>query len=107
MFCEARNLKNMSFASTGARFFKNRCFQRICEKALILTPFWEPKNIDFRIFFVIFSMQISNNVLEAKKIETNVELDGSYRLLALDSGVPQAPGERKKGSEASGARTSR
>ena len=46
-------------------------------------------------------MQNSNNVLEAKKIEKNVELDGSYSLLALDSGVPQAPGERKReGSEA-------
>ena len=67
----------------------------------ILNGFWEgfseAKILDFRIFFDVFWKQISNNVLEAKKIEKNAELDGSYPILALDSGAPHAPGEKKRG----------
>ena len=95
-FWEAQNLKNWVLASTRAWFLKNRCLPKICEKTWILSPFWEAKILNFRIFLHIFWKQISNNVLEAKKFEKNVELDGSYPLLALDSGHPQAPGERKR-----------
>ena len=40
-FLEARNLKNINFASTGARFLQNRYFQKISKKCSILTSFWE------------------------------------------------------------------
>ena len=65
--------------------------------AWILGGFWEAQIINFCIFSYVFWKQISNNVLEAKKIEKNVELDGSYQILALDSGAPHAPGEKKRG----------
>ena len=63
----------------------------------ILGGFWEAKIINFCIFSHVFWKQISNNVLEAKKIEKNVELDGSYQILVLRSGGPHAPGEKKRG----------
>ena len=63
----------------------------------ILGGFWEAKIINFRVFSHVFWKQISNNILKAKKIEKNVELDGSYQILALDSGAPHAPGEKKRG----------
>ena len=59
--------------------------------------FWEAKFINFRTFSHVFRKQISNTVLEGQKIEKNVELDGSYQILALDSGAPHAPGEKKRG----------
>ena len=69
----------------------------------ILKAFWMDfgrvlgnKIINFCIFSHVFWKQISNNVLEATKIEKNVELDGSYQIWALDSGAPHAPGERKR-----------
>ena len=59
--------------------------------------FWEAKFINFRTFSHVFWKQISNKVLEATKIEKNVELDGSYQILVLRSGGPHAPGEKKRG----------
>ena len=57
----------------------------------------EAKIINFCMFSHVFWKQISNNVLEAKKIEKNIELDGSYQILVLRSGGPHAPGEKKRG----------
>ena len=56
-FWEARNLKNSNFASTGARFFKNRGFQKNSDFGKVLGGVWEPKTIDFRTLFDVFSMQ--------------------------------------------------
>ena len=68
----------------------------------ILGGFWEAKIINFWIFSHVFWKQISNNVLEAKKIEKNVELDGSYQILALRSGGLMLLGrEKERGPEAS------
>ena len=43
-----RNLKNINFASTGARFSRNRRFQHISKKTLILAPFREAKTVKNR-----------------------------------------------------------
>ena len=42
----------------------------------MLTPFWEAKKLDFRIYFDVFGNQISNNVLGVQKIKKISILDG-------------------------------
>ena len=56
-FWEARNLKNSNFASTGARFFKNRGFQKNSDFGRVLGGVWGTKILDFRSLFDVFSMQ--------------------------------------------------
>ena len=41
----------------------------------VLEGFWEAQILDFRIFFVIFSMQILECKLEGQKIEKNGQQD--------------------------------
>ena len=63
--------------------------------------FWEAKILDFRTFFIIFSMLILKSVSEEQKISTRGPKKVDDGNLGLDSGGPQAPGERKReGSEA-------
>ena len=45
-------MKNSNFASTGARFFKNRRFQKSSHFGRVWGRFWEATNLDFRTFFV-------------------------------------------------------
>ena len=56
----------------------------ICEKTLILNPFWESKNIDFHIFFDIFWKYFSSSVLNAKKTTKIVHKDEGVHFLGSD-----------------------
>ena len=68
----------------------------------VLGEFWEAETLDFRIFFVIFSMQNFDCNFEGPKIEKKSRQDGECENLALDSGRPRLPGERnREGSESS------
>ena len=81
---------------------KNQCFPKKCAKTLILNPFWEAKNHDFRIFFNVFGKQISNNVLGAPKIEKISILDGVDCNFGPALRNVRPAGERiREGSEAS------
>ena len=70
---------------------KNRRFPKICEKTSILGPFWEAKIDDFRIFFVIFSMQNLECKLEGQKIEKNARKEAEAIFLSRFGG-PCGPG---------------
>ena len=66
----------------------------------VLGGFWEAKIHDFRIFFIVFSKSFLKHAREQQKIDPRAQQDGSCAFLLLDSGSPQAPGERKReGSE--------
>ena len=81
---------------------KNQCFPKICEKALILSPCWEAKNLDFRISVDVFSMPLLNNILEATKIEKNCTQEEHTDDFGLALRNARLAGERKReGSEAS------
>ena len=49
-----------------------------------MSPFWEAKIIDFRIFFDIFWKYFSNNVVNAKKIVKIVHKDDKVNFLGSD-----------------------
>ena len=67
-----------------------------------LGGFWESKIINFRTFSHVFWKQISNNVLEAKKIEKNGSKTTMGHHLGWDLRNVRPAGERKReGSEAS------
>ena len=84
----------MSKSSQNLHVFLDIDFGRI------LGGFWEGKILDFRTFFVIFSMQNLACNLEGQKIEKKSLQDGECENLPLDSGHPRPPGERKReGSE--------
>ena len=53
----------------------------------------EAQILDFRIFFVIFSMPIFECKLERQKIEKNIHLIGSAGEFEIGSAVRAGPGE--------------
>ena len=68
---------------------------------MVLIGFWEAKNLDFRLFFDIFSKQKSKCVLEAKKIEKKRPTRDRGRIFGSARRNARPPGERKReGSEA-------
>ena len=56
--------------------------------------FGKAQIIDFPTFFDVFSKLISKRVSKGEKNGPRREKDGSCGTLDLDSGGPQAPGER-------------
>ena len=60
----------------------------------ILGGFWETKNLNFRTFFVIFSKQILEDVLEGEKIEKKVVRRRSAGDFGSARRNVRSPGER-------------
>ena len=72
----------------------------------ILKAFWEgsgkPKSLDFRIFYEVFSKQISNIILEAPKIKGKSPKKEHTEKFGSNLRNVRPAGERKrKGSKAS------
>ena len=61
---------------------------------MVLGCFWEAKILDFRICFDVFSKLISKRVSKSEKNGPRREKNAEGGFLDLDSGGPQAPGER-------------
>ena len=63
-----------------------------------LEAFWDgfgrPKSLIFAIFAMFFRCYFSTTVRKGKKSSQEAGQDGSCGILNLDSGHPQAPGER-------------
>ena len=61
-FCKVRSKKRCKIAC----FLEPR-FGKVLGR--VLGGFWEPKILDFRTFFDVFSKHFSNTILEGQKIE--------------------------------------
>ena len=75
-------MKNSNFAQAGARFFKNRRFQKKHDFGLVLGGFWEAKILDFRTFFDVFSISFFKRGSEGEKIDQKCEKTKLFRFLA-------------------------
>ena len=60
----------------------------------VLGGFWEAKNLDFRTFFVIFSKQILDDVLEGQKIEKKTVKTKNTAIFRPAGRNVRGPGER-------------
>ena len=60
----------------------------------VLGGFWEAKILDFRTFFVIFSMQNLECNLEGQKTEKNVGKTRAVIIFSADSAVRAGLGGR-------------
>ena len=69
--------------------------------ATVLGGFWKARNLDFRMFFDVFSKQTSKCVLEAKKVEKKRPPGDRRKFFGSAWRNARPSGERKReGSEA-------
>ena len=83
-FFEPKSLKNRMFVGTSI----SEAFWKV------FGTVWGNKNLRFSHFFDVFSKSFLKRASEGPKIEQNAEKRVEGEILELDSGGPQAPGER-------------
>ena len=75
---------------------KNQLFLKICQTSSIWNAFWEANILDFCILFDVFEKQISNNVLEGKKLKKMGQETQNDAILGRPCGMRGLLGREKE-----------